>query len=98
PPISPPFPDTTLFRSLRPLVADPPPGGRLPDVRGDGRDPRLPAPTAPRSPGHVGGRALGPVAGVDVGAELGRPHLVGPDPGRKRSEEHTSELQSREKL
>src|SRR5690606_40141497 len=92
PPMSTLFPYTTLFRSAdRPRAPAPaqPPAGATPllDAAGPAGNCRCPARHgADRSPGESpSGRPLGSTGGLRLG-----------DPGR--SEEHTSELQSRENL
>src|SRR5256885_12662809 len=88
PPKSPPFPYPTLFRSLRPDVAD---GETLAEevaVIARGGAPDHPA-------GPVEQRLVAQRIGVGYAVHLQRHEAVG-DPTRQllRSEEHTSELQS----
>src|SRR5690606_41744822 len=93
---SPPFPYTTLFRSRRAAAVA---AARLPD-RG-----RAPADGArpPEPRGRASARSRPPVAPPRRGAYARRPDggdrraLAAPRAG-PRSEEHTSELQSRENL
>src|SRR3712207_7810600 len=90
PPRSTLFPYTTLFRSPHRLAARPLPGGA----------PVLRAAAAAGGPGTAGGGD--PDGGLHPGrggaAGDGERHDVAPATGRGRSEEHTSELQSRQYL
>src|SRR5690606_40564627 len=93
-PPSPPFPYTTLFRSVRAVRR--PEGGRRGD-RGERREARRPgrhrwcAGLRDRSPHDEGGIGGGPVT-LSAGLLLADRYRL------DRSEEHTSELQSRENL
>src|SRR3712207_9581652 len=94
PPRSTLFPYTTLFRSATPRR--PPGGGRSPTTaRGDGR-----AVGAARSAADARGpRAKVASADAPWGSpEAGRPATARRTGERTRSEEHTSELQSRQYL
>src|SRR5690606_41367211 len=90
PPSSPLFPYTTLFRS-GPAVGEHDRGGRFGSVHLD---------VQPGAVGGDGGQlAGGDGRGVRPGGDVGAAaHAVTPVFSRVRSEEHTSELQSRENL
>src|SRR3712207_7328288 len=86
PPRPTPLPDTTLFRSVTPAAACRPPDGPAPPRQVRSAD--LPAGTPER-----------PIAAVPVQVPPPRPvPPAGPHNARDRSEEHTSELQSRQYL
>src|SRR3712207_8101433 len=82
PPRSTLFPYTTLFRSRAPDR-----GPRLREDPGGGEE----EPRRPRDPPRRGG-------GPDRGRRITRAGLRHARPARRRSEEHTSELQSRQYL
>src|SRR5690606_41559813 len=85
------FPYTTLFRSLSPVTPSEPGGIRPAGLARIGRTPRTPPPAVPPKFPRPGG-------GVETGRPPGRKGGEGRAPSPPRSEEHTSELQSRENL
>src|SRR5206468_5934699 len=97
PPTPPLFPYTTLFRSHQPPAAEP--AGRLQQLEVA----RAAAGEVQRQPVE-GGRCQHPQGVAEVvevaGHQQPRPWLQTPEPlvGTARSEEHTSELQSRSDL
>src|SRR5690606_42150567 len=93
PPTSPPFPYTTLFRS-RPLTATRTATARS---RASSTPCETPAPSpCPSSPSWTVGSSATPPFPRSNGLLSPAGSALGPCPSR--SEEHTSELQSREKL
>src|SRR5207302_3085288 len=93
PPSSTLFPYTTLFRSQRDLSAEPLRGDAAARLEGALHRDRLERGVRPRLPRRAAGpRDEHAAAALAVRGEQGHP---GPD---GRSEEHTSELQSRENL